>query len=382
VKVLSVFGTRPEAIKLAPVVQALAGSQNVKSVVCVSAQHRDMLDQVLQVFGLKPEHDLDVMRPGQDLPYLTGAVLQGVVRVIRVERPDWVVVQGDTTTAFAAALAGFYERVHVAHVEAGLRTHDMRSPWPEEGNRRLIAPLADMHFAPTPAAMSNLVREGIDRERILVTGNTVIDALRWTVTQPDGPAALDAVLGAHSPALLQSRRRWILVTLHRRENFGERLRGICESLRNVARERDVDIVFPVHPNPAVREVVDAIFEHEPRVHRLPPLDYLPFVALLSRCHFVVTDSGGIQEEAPGLAKPVLVARDTTERPEAIEAGTAELVGTDGAVIAARCLALLDDEAHYLSMSMARNPFGDGHAAARVVERLLAMRPSVAAPAAA
>jgi len=371
VKVMSVFGTRPEAIKLAPVLQRLARTPGVDEVSCVTGQHREMLDQVLGAFGLAPRHDLDLMRPGQDLPWLTGAVVDGVARVLRAERPDWLVVQGDTTTAFAAALAGFYERVPVAHVEAGLRTHDSLSPWPEEMNRRLVGALASLHFAPTARAAANLAREGIAGERVLVTGNTVIDALQWTAARPEGGPALQAVLAQHAPALAQSTRRCILVTLHRRENLGERLESICAGLAELAARGDVEIVFPVHLNPAVRTIVERVLGGVAAVHRLPPLEYLPFVALLRRAHLVVTDSGGIQEEAPSLGKPVLVARDTTERPEAIEAGTALLAGTDGARIAALASRLLDDAAAYAAMAGAVNPFGDGHSAERIVARLLA-----------
>lgn len=376
---MSVFGTRPEAIKLAPVVQQLRQTPGAVEVSCVTAQHRQMLDQVLQVFGLTPQHDLDIMRPGQDLAYVTSAVVQGVSRVLREEKPDWLVVQGDTTTAFAAALAGFYERVPVAHVEAGLRTHDRLSPWPEEINRRLVASLSDRHFPPTQRAADNLLREGISAGRILVTGNTVIDALRWTASRPEKGPALDAVLRAHAPVLLDSPRRLVLVTLHRRENLGERLRSICQGLASLAARGDVDIAFPVHLNPAVRSTVREVLGNTRHVHLLPPLDYLPFVALLQRCHLVVTDSGGIQEEAPGLGKPVVVARDTTERPEALEAGTAILAGTDGDAIGAACVSLLDDPAHYARMATAINPFGDGHAAERIVRSLMAQpRHAVAA----
>jgi UDP-N-acetylglucosamine 2-epimerase (non-hydrolysing) len=368
-KVLSVFGTRPEAIKLAPVIRALAHDASFESVVCVSGQHRHMLDQVLDAFDIRPAYDLKVMKSGQDLTHVTTSVLAGVVDVIRREQPQWVIVQGDTTTAFAAALAGFYERVPVAHVEAGLRTHNMNSPWPEEGNRRLVAPIAQVHFAPTTSAKRNLLREGLPPDDVLVTGNTVIDALQWTATQARGDGPLDALLREHAPSLLHDTRRLVLVTLHRRENLGDKLRSICAGLRRLADRGDVNIVFPVHLNPAVQAVAAEAFANHPRVHRLPPLDYVPFVALLKRAYFVVTDSGGIQEEAPGLGKPVLVARDTTERPEAIEAGTAELVGTDGDRITERGARLLDDALHYRTMATATNPFGDGHAAQRIVQRL-------------
>jgi UDP-N-acetylglucosamine 2-epimerase len=369
VKVLTVFGTRPEAIKLAPVVQTLSADPNIVQITCVTGQHRQMLDQVLSVFDIKPEHDLNIMKIGQDLNYVTSAVLQGVTTVLRQERPDWIVVQGDTTTAFAAALAGFYERVPVAHVEAGLRTHNRNSPWPEEINRRLVAPLSDLHFAPTQCAADNLLRENISSDDVIVTGNTVIDALRWTAARPEGDIELQAVLSRYAPALLDSKRPIILVTLHRRENLGEKLHSICQGLRKISQRGDVDIAFPVHLNPVVQSTVQDVLGECAHVHRLPPLDYLPFVALLRRSRLVITDSGGIQEEAPGLGKPVLVARDTTERPEAIEAGTAELVGTDGENIATRCFALIDDSEQYLRMAHAVNPFGDGYASSRIVKML-------------
>lgn len=370
-RVLTVFGTRPEAIKLAPVVQALQHEPGVSQVTCVTGQHRQMLDQVLAVFELRPDYDLNIMKPGQDLSYVTSAVLDGVTRVLHTVRPDWLVVQGDTTTAFAAALAGFYARVPVAHVEAGLRTYDPMSPWPEEINRRLVAPLATLHCAPTERAAQNLFREAIAPAQVVVTGNTVIDALRWTAARPEGDRALDIQIARHAPKLVGATRRLLLVTLHRRENLGEKLRSICAGLRTLAERGDVDIAFPVHLNPAVQSVAEEVLAGVAGVHRLPPLDYLPFVALLRRSHIVITDSGGIQEEAPGLAKPVLVARDTTERPEAIEAGTAELVGTDGVTIAARCAALLDDTSRYERMANAVNPFGDGHSAQRIVALLRA-----------
>jgi len=369
VKVISVFGTRPEAIKLAPVVLALQADPQVQHVTCVSGQHRQMLDPVLALFGIRPEHDLDIMRPGQDLTHITQAVLTGMAAVLDAEKPDWLLVQGDTTTAFAAALAAFYRKVRVGHVEAGLRTHNRLSPWPEEINRRLVSPLADLHFAPTELAAQNLLRENLDSAQVLVTGNTVIDALQWTARHAHGPAALGAVLAQHAPRLAADPRRLVLVTLHRRENQGPPLHDICAGLRAVAQRGDVCLALPVHLNPAVQAVVRAELGAVGGVYLLPPLDYLPFVTLLKRSHLVVTDSGGIQEEAPGLGKPVLVARDTTERPEAISAGTALLVGTSGAVIAAQCARLLDDPAHYKRMSTAANPFGDGHAAQRIVQRM-------------
>jgi UDP-N-acetylglucosamine 2-epimerase len=296
-----------------------------------------------------------------------------VTQVLRKERPDWLVVQGDTTTAFAAALAGFYESVGVAHVEAGLRTHDRLSPWPEEINRRLIGTLSNLHFSPTQGAADNLLREGVSSDRVLVTGNTVIDALRLTSARLDKDIALEAVLTSHGASRLEASRRVLLVTLHRRENLGEKLRGICHGLARLAARDDVEIAFPVHLNPAVQSVVAEVLGGVPHVHLLPPLDYLPFVALLQRCYLVVTDSGGIQEEAPGLGKPVVVARDTTERPEAVESGTAVLAGPDGVAIEAVCTRLLDDPALYARMATAANPFGDGHAGERIVRALIAHR---------
>ncbi len=370
-KVLSVFGTRPEAIKLAPVIRLLQETAGVSHVCCVSGQHRQMLDQVLSVFDLHPAHDLNVMRPGQDLAHVTQAVLLGVTRVLREERPDWLIVQGDTTTAFAAALAGFYEQVPVAHVEAGLRTGNPKSPWPEEINRRMVTALASLHFAPTQRAADNLLAENVPAHQILVTGNTVIDALHWIAAQPQGDTVLDGLLWQHAPRLTGANRRLLLVTLHRRENLGEKLRSICGALAQLAARGDVDIVIPLHLNPAVREIVLEVLGSTAGVHLLPPLDYLPFVALLKRCYMVITDSGGIQEEAPGLGKPVMVARDTTERPEALDAGTAILAGTDGAAIARHCSELLDDARRYAAMANASNPFGDGQSAGRIVQALLA-----------
>jgi UDP-N-acetylglucosamine 2-epimerase len=375
-KVLTVFGTRPEAIKLAPVVRELSSHQDIEQVTCVTGQHREMLDQVLDVFGLKPKYDLDIMKSGQDLNYITVSVLQGVTNVIREEQPDWLIVQGDTTTAFAAALAGFYERVKVAHVEAGLRTQNRMSPWPEEINRRIVTSLSTIHFAPTSRAANNLIQENISPDDVIITGNTVIDALKWTAARPESDIVLQKILYQHAPTLLNSGRHIILVTLHRRENLGEKLFSICGGLKMIAARDDVDIVFPVHLNPLVQATVREVLGESPRVKLLPPLDYLPFVALMRRSHLVITDSGGIQEEAPGLGKPVLVARDTTERPEAIEAGTALLVGTDGPNISAHCDALLDDSENYYRMAHAENPFGDGYAATRIVKKLQQLHSSL------
>jgi UDP-N-acetylglucosamine 2-epimerase len=375
-RVLTVVGTRPEAIKLAPVVIACLAEQQILHSLCASGQHREMLDQVLTVFGLKPDVDLTLMRPGQDLGSLTAAAIVGIQSSIRDFRADWVVVQGDTTTAFAGALAAFYERVPVLHVEAGLRTGNVMSPWPEELNRRLITTIANVHCAPTEWAAGNLVKEGVDPETILVTGNTVVDALQWVSKRPAAELALRSALGNLADTILSSSRRIILVTGHRRENLDGALAGICDALKRLAERGDVEIVFPVHLNPRVTNTVHSRLGGSPRVHLLPPLDYLAFVALLRRAHLVITDSGGIQEEAPGLGKPVLVTRDTTERPEALQAGSAILVGKDPKALAEHAQRLLDDEQAYARMASVENPFGDGYAAGRIVQALLTRRKSI------
>ncbi|MBT6426690.1 MAG: UDP-N-acetylglucosamine 2-epimerase (non-hydrolyzing) [Rhodospirillaceae bacterium] len=367
-RVLTVFGTRPEAIKLAPVVKALEADGDVHSQVCVTGQHRQMLDPVLELFHIKPEYDLDIMQAGQSLDYITAAVLTGVQGVIRDCRPDRVLVQGDTTTTFAAGLAAFYEKVPVGHVEAGLRTGNMQSPWPEELNRKLTSVIADLHFPPTEAARQNLLAEGHADERILVTGNTVIDALLQTVDRIDASEKLRADLAAQF-GFIDPTKRLILTTGHRRENFDGGLARVCRALAAVARRDDVVIVYPVHLNPNVQKAANDILAGLDNVHLIPPLDYLPFVYLMRRADLIVTDSGGIQEEAPSLGKPVLVTRDTTERPEAVEAGTVELVGTDMEKLIQRLGVLLDDKTAYERMSRAHNPYGDGKASARIVERL-------------
>ncbi|WP_275426707.1 non-hydrolyzing UDP-N-acetylglucosamine 2-epimerase [Elioraea rosea] len=368
-RVLTVFGTRPEAIKLAPVVLAFQREASVQHVLCVTGQHRQMLDQVLAVFRLTPDHDLAIMKPGQDLTHVTMAVLEGLGAVIEAEKPDWVIVQGDTTTAFAASLTAFYRRVKVAHVEAGLRTGNIYSPWPEEMNRRLTGQIATLHFPPTEAAAANLAREGVPASRVLVTGNTVIDALHAVCARLDTDDALrgelDALFGWRDRS-----KRLVLVTGHRRENFEGGLERVCRALATLSRRGDVEIVYPVHLNPEVQRTARAVLADSPAVHLIAPLDYLPFVHLMRQADLIVTDSGGIQEEAPGLGKPVLVTRDTTERPEAIAAGTARLVGTDEAGLVAAATELLDDRAAYEAMAKAANPFGDGKAAERIVARMI------------
>jgi len=332
-----------------------------------------MLDQVLKLFDLKPDEDLDLMKPGQDLTDITANVLLGLRPVLKAWRPDRVLVHGDTTTTLAASLAAYYERVPVGHVEAGLRTHDRYAPWPEELNRRLTGALASIHFAPTVGAQANLLREGIAPADIHVTGNTVIDALLDVVGRIDADVSLRGQLDAALPKL-DPQRRLILVTGHRRENFGQGFENICRALRDIATTQDVEVVYPVHLNPNVQEPVRRILSACDSVHLIDPLDYLPFVRLMSRAHLVITDSGGIQEEAPSLGKPVLVMRDTTERPEAVDAGTVRLVGTDAERIVAEASRLLTDAGQYLAMSRAHNPYGDGLAARRIADLLLPSAP--------
>ena len=367
-KVLTVFGTRPEAIKLAPVVNALADAPGIESQVCVTAQHREMLDQVLDLFEITPDVDLDVMRQQQSLAELTGSVLHGLTGVVESFEPDFMVVQGDTTTTFAASLAAYYGHVHVAHVEAGLRTGNMYSPWPEEGNRKLTSALTRLHFAPTDKSRDNLLREGIAPEVIEVTGNTVIDAL-LNVVEDLRNKAKGQDLAEKFAHLTNTERRMVLVTGHRRESFGSGMENICRSLVTLAERGDVTLVYPVHLNPNVQEPVKRILSDAEHVHLLPPQDYLPFVYLMDQAHLILTDSGGVQEEAPSLGKPVLVMRDTTERPEAVEAGTALLVGADSDQIVTSANALLNSESEYNKMAHAHNPFGDGRAAERIVERM-------------
>jgi len=369
-KVMVVFGTRPEAIKMAPLVKGLqAKAGEIETVVCVTAQHREMLDQVLKLFDIVPEHDLNIMKPGQDLFDITSNILLGLKGVLQQEKPDLVLVHGDTTTTLATSLAAYYARVPVGHVEAGLRTGNKHSPFPEEMNRKLTGSIADIHFAPTAASRDNLLREGIAAEAIHVTGNTVIDALLAVVEKLRNDTALQAELTARF-AFLNPQRRLILVTGHRRENFGEGFQNICEALADIAAEHDdVEILYPVHLNPNVRQPVKDILAARglANVHLIEPVDYLPFLYLMDRSHIIVTDSGGIQEEAPSLGKPVLVMRDTTERPEAVEAGTVKLVGTSRETIVAEARRLLLDADAYATMSRAHNPYGDGKAVQRIVQ---------------
>ncbi|MBC7710597.1 MAG: UDP-N-acetylglucosamine 2-epimerase (non-hydrolyzing) [Rhizobacter sp.] len=369
-RVLTVLGTRPEAIKLAPVVMACKAEPSIDHCLCATGQHREMLDQVLKVFSLLPDYDLNLMRPDQNLGQLTADAIVGVQSTIRKFSPDWVVVQGDTTTAFAGALAAFYQRVPVVHIEAGLRTGNLLSPWPEELNRRLVTQIAQLHCAPTSWAANNLRNEGVAESDLVITGNTVIDALRWASGRPEADAALREHLGVCAAEVLSGSRRILLVTGHRRENLDGTLAAMCDTLKVLAERGDLEIVFPVHLNPDVQRTVNARLGNLARVHLLPPLDYLSFVALLHRSHLVITDSGGIQEEAPGLGKPVLVTRDTTERPEAVQAGTALLVGKNAEALLSATSHLLDNEDAYSKMSKAQNPFGNGNAAELTIEALL------------
>lgn len=370
-RVLSVFGTRPEAIKMAPVVRAVQAAEGLEGRICVTAQHRDMLDQVLELFDLEPHHDLDLMQPGQDLTDLTCRILQGLRGVLAQERPDIVLVHGDTTTTFAATLAAFYARIPVGHVEAGLRTGDLAAPFPEEANRVLADRLCRLFFAPTERSRDHLLAEGVPAERIFVTGNTVIDALLTVrdrvVAQP--LSDFGPVFGSALPALAGD-GPVVLITGHRRESFGDGFESICHAIRTLSqRHPGAAFVYPVHLNPNVQAPVREHLSELANVHLLDPLDYAPFVRLMDRATVVLTDSGGIQEEAPSLGKPVLVMRDVTERPEGVAAGTVALVGTDPDRIVTEVSRLLDEPAHYATMSRASNPYGDGRASARIVAAL-------------
>ncbi len=361
-KIMVVFGTRPEAIKMAPVIQALCRRDSIHCQVTVTAQHREMLDQVLQLFQIKPDFDLNLMKAGQTLTDITARVLQGLREVLQQEKPELVLVHGDTTTTFAAALAAFYAKIPVGHVEAGLRTGNKYSPYPEEMNRKLTSSLTDLHFAPTTTARDNLLREGILADDIHITGNTVIDALLATVRQN----YIFVNKEIRQILAREKGRRMIMVTTHRRENLGEPMRQIYRALAGIlAKYPDTYVLFPVHKNPKVREVVEEVLGANSRVHLIEPMDYEPFVNLMAKAYLILTDSGGIQEEAPSLGKPVLVVRDTTERPEAVAAGTVSLVGTNYEKVFAELNRLLTDEQAYKIMAMSINPYGDGRAAERI-----------------
>lgn len=365
-KVMVVFGTRPEAIKMAPVVKALKAEPSLEVKVCVTAQHRQMLDQVMEIFGLTADFDLNVMAPNQTLGDVTCKVLKGMDGVFAQWKPDMILVQGDTTTVMAAALAAFYHKIEVGHVEAGLRTGNIYSPWPEEMNRLIAGCMATQHYAPTPRSRDNLLRENKDPKTVFVTGNTVIDALQEAVKIMDGDAALTAKLSAQFP-FLDPAKRLVLVTGHRRENFGDGFIHICNAIARVASRKDVQVVYPMHMNPNVRKPVTESLGHLDNVHLIEPLDYLSFLYMMRKSYLIMTDSGGVQEEAPSLGKPVIVMRDTTERPEAVEAGTVILAGTETDAMACAAERLLDDKAFYEKMAHAVNPYGDGLAAKRIAE---------------
>ena len=368
-KILTIFGTRPEAIKMAPLVKALTATPNIESRLCVTAQHREMLDQVLNLFSIHPDYDLNIMKPGQDLTDITCNVLSGLRKVLKDFKPDRVLVHGDTTTTLATSLAAYYAQIPVGHVEAGLRTGNIYSPWPEEINRKLTGSIADQHFAPTSQARDNLLREGVHKDQILVTGNTVIDALLWVDQRLTEDTDLQKKIAAGFPFINQD-QRLLLVTGHRRESFGDGFENICHALLRLAERDDIQIVYPVHLNPNVQEPVRRILGNKTNIHLIDPVDYLPFIYLMRNAHIIITDSGGIQEEAPSLGKPVLVMRNTTERPEAVTAGTVQLVGSDQDMIVSAATRLLDETEHYRKISFAHNPYGDGKACRKIIANLL------------
>jgi len=369
-RILIIFGTRPEAIKMAPVVKAFQSDDRFETKVCVTAQHRGMLDQVLELFAIKPDYDLDIMKQNQGLTGITCSILMGLEPILQEFSPGRILVHGDTSTTFAASLAAYYQKIPVGHVEAGLRTHNIYSPWPEEANRKLTAVLTDLHFAPTSASRDNLLQENIAEKNIIVTGNTVIDALQHVQESIKNNTQLRSELASQFP-FINSEKKIVLVTGHRRESFGDGFENICQALRELALRDDIQIIYPVHLNPHVREPVNRLLKDIEHVHLIEPQDYLPFVYLMSIAHVILTDSGGVQEEAPSLGKPVLVMRDTTERPEAVVAGTVKLVGADKTKIIQNVALLLDDQDEYLKTSFAHNPYGDGQASQRIIEGVAA-----------
>jgi UDP-N-acetylglucosamine 2-epimerase (non-hydrolysing) len=363
-KILSVFGTRPEAVKMAPIVKLLAKTSGVESRVCVTAQHRQMLDQVLSLFEIKPDYDLDLMRDDQSMAQLSANIFTHLDPVLGDFQPDWVLAVGDTTTVVTTSLLAFYRRIKFGHIEAGLRTHNKWHPFPEEINRRLATVTADLHFAPTKWSQGNLLHEGINENAIIVTGNSVIDALKYVSKQAEPQETKDIL------EKLDKNKKIILVTAHRRENFGKPLENICQALKELASHPDIEVVYPVHLNPNVQEPVNRILTNVPNITLLPPLDYLPLVHLMKHAKIILTDSGGIQEEAPAFGIPTLVLREVTERPEGVEAGTLKLVGTETSRIVEETKRLLDDEFAYAKMAQASNPYGDGHAAEKIIQALL------------
>ena len=369
-KILTIFGTRPEAIKMAPLVHELLANNNFDAKVCVTAQHREMLDQVLKLFKLKPDFDLNIMKAGQTLNDITMAILLGLKSVLQDFKPDFVLVHGDTTTTFAASLAAYYEKIKVGHVEAGLRTGDIYSPWPEEANRKLTSAITNYHFAPTELSKENLINEGVSERKIIVTGNTVIDSLFWVRERLKNSSLLFDEISSRFD-YLDIDKKLILVTGHRRENFGNGFERICEALRQiVTQNKNVQILYPVHLNPNVEEPVNRLLKGMDNIFLIEPQEYLPFCYLMDRAWIILSDSGGIQEEAPSIGKPVLVMRESTERPEAIEAGTVRLVGTETELIVKQVSLLLKNSAEYIKMSKAQNPYGDGKASKRIVKYLM------------
>ena len=370
-KILCVLGTRPEAVKMAPIIRLLRTTGGIEARVCVTAQHRQMLDQVLELFQIIPDYDLDLMRDGQTMAQVSAGIFTHLDPILEKFRPDWVLAVGDTTTVVTTSLLAFYRKIKFGHVEAGLRTHNKWQPFPEEINRRLATVTADLHFAPTEWSKGNLLHEGVDEQQIIVTGNSVIDALKFVAEQdqPEEITYLLARLGINAPRVGNG-KRLILVTAHRRENFGQPMENICLALKELAQRENVEIVYPVHLNPNVQEPVNRILKDLPRLTLLPPLDYLPMVHLMKNAALLLTDSGGLQEEAPSFGIPVLVMRETTERPEGVEAGTLKLVGTETHRIVHEATRLLEDSAAYAKMAKASNPYGDGHTAERIVQALL------------
>ena len=368
-KILSIFGTRPEAIKMAPLVKKLQQHSDIESYVCVTAQHREMLDQVLKLFDITPDFDLDIMKSAQNLTDITSDILKKLEPVLQQLKPDRVLVHGDTTTAMVAAMTAFYQKIPVGHVEAGLRTGDLYSPWPEEMNRRVVSVYADMHFSPTQKAKENLIDENIDEDKIFITGNTIIDSILLVKDKLNSNKEIEQQFDDILP-FLNPQKKLILVTAHRRENFGQGFLDICTAISLIAKNKNVQVLYPVHLNPNVQEPVYRILGDKENVKLISPLDYLHFVYLMNRSHIILTDSGGIQEEAPSLGKPVLVMRDTTERPEAVDAGTVKIVGTNPEVICREVNSLLDDNDNYTKMSQAHNPYGDGKASEAIIDNII------------
>jgi len=368
-KILTVFGTRPEAIKMAPLVKGFVAHNDIESLLCVTGQHREMLDQVLDIHNLKPNFDLDIMEAGQSLSQINSRILLGLEPVLAEVNPDWVFVHGDTATTAAASLAAYYQSIPLAHVEAGLRTYNIYSPWPEEINRRIAGVIASCHFAPTENAKSNLLAEGVKEENILVSGNTVIDALFQGLEQLEASKTLRQSIDVKLPTLNPA-KKLIVVTGHRRESFGEGFENICQSLIDISKRGDVQIIYPVHLNPYVKKIVGVRLSCQENIHLIAPLSYLAFIHLMSKAYIIITDSGGIQEEAPSLGIPVLVTRETTERPEALEVGAARLVGQDKAEIVTQTERLLDNQSAYQAMSKVKNPYGDGKAVSQIISHIL------------